>query len=242
MVLNGSQLNQNRRHRFYVGAMAGICARCITAPLDQIKTQQQIKGLNLTDAINVSRGKLFRGNGVNCIKAAPQSAMQFGLYPVFKDDYNMTNLNAALAAGACAYTTTYPLELLKLQLQFSNSSRDALQNTMCSPKPFFKGFCLSLLSYSLFFGTQFTMFNLTKEQYGEEVPLILLSAAASTVSAVMWFPLDTLRKSYSLQTPFTLNLAYRGCMIGCLKTVPFMTTRLFLYEQFHSVSQKCFAS
>lgn len=242
MVLNGSQLNQNRQHKFYVGAAAGILARSITAPLDQIKTQQQVKGISFKDAVDVSRGKFFRGNVVNCIRAAPQSAIQFGIYPILKDDYNMTKFTAAVAAGACAYTTTYPLELVKLQLQVSNCSRDALQNIQCFPKPLFKGFCLSLVSYSLFFGTQLTIFNISKEKYGKEIPVILLSAAASALSAVMWFPCDTLRKNYVLHRPFITRLAYKGCMVGCIKTVPFMTSRLFFYEQFLCVSQKCFAS
>lgn len=239
MVQHGSQMNNKRGHHFYSGAVAGVAARTATAPLDQLKTQQQVRGLSLTEAARACRGKFFRGNAVNCLKAAPQSALQFGLYNVFRDDFGAGRFRAGVAAGACAFTCSYPLELLKLHLQTSDGLGSALRNMRFASAPLAaRGFGLSLVSYSCFFATQFTLYQEAKEAKVAAVPNIMVSAMASIVAAVVWFPMDTLRKTVLVQRPFVPALAYRGCFVGCCKTVPFISIRIFLYEQI-LVHQQC---
>lgn len=233
MVLYGSQLNKNSIHHFASGAAAGIIARTAVAPLEQIRTQQQLRKLTLRQSADFCKGKFFRGNIPNCAKAAPQSALQFGLYDCFKNQWQMSKLNSALAAGACAYTITFPMEVWKLKHQTSSGTMlaDGRAVLRMCPKHFLCSFSASLISYSAFFCTHFCLFDFAKK-YEPHVPLLLLSSASSAAASILWFPVDTWRKNLLLQREFVLARSYQGCLVNCLKTVPFLSLRFFLYEKF----------
>lgn len=70
------------------GGIAGVASRTCTAPLDRIKVLLQVRGHELHSIRSCAsfigkEGGLFafwRGNGINCIKIAPEIALRFMFY------------------------------------------------------------------------------------------------------------------------------------------------------------------
>ncbi|XP_075414978.1 mitochondrial adenyl nucleotide antiporter SLC25A24-like isoform X3 [Tenrec ecaudatus] len=113
------------------GGVAGAVSRTSTAPLDRLKIMMQVHGsksekMNLVGGFRqmVKEGgirSLWRGNGTNVIKIAPETAVKFWAYEQFKkwlsfDGAKVGNPERFISgslAGVTAQTCIYPLELLK---------------------------------------------------------------------------------------------------------------------------------
>lgn len=81
---------------FIAGGVAGAVSRTIVSPLERLKILYQIQNpgrneykLSIWKALK-KIGKeegwrgYFRGNGTNCIRIVPYSAVQFGSYSIYK--------------------------------------------------------------------------------------------------------------------------------------------------------------
>lgn len=119
------------------GAVAGAASRTATAPLDRLKVilQVQTTRTGIMPAIKSiwKEGGLmgfFRGNGLNVVKVAPESAIRFYTYEMLKrvivtaqggeDKAEIGPMGRLLAgglAGAVAQTAVYPMDLVKTRLQ-----------------------------------------------------------------------------------------------------------------------------
>ncbi|XP_022151343.1 calcium-binding mitochondrial carrier protein SCaMC-1-like isoform X2 [Momordica charantia] len=121
---------------FIAGGIAGAASRTATAPLDRLKVVLQVQTTRawIMPAIKKmwKEGGLlgfFRGNGLNVVKVAPESAIKFYTYEMLKnmiangreedkrDIGTAGRLCAGGVAGAVAQTAIYPLDLLKTRLQ-----------------------------------------------------------------------------------------------------------------------------
>jgi solute carrier family 25 (mitochondrial phosphate transporter), member 23/24/25/41 len=78
------QIEKSRINIFLSGAIAGAVSRTVTAPLDRLKVIMQAgKGdatiVNMTRYMYAEGGLvgMWRGNGINCVKIAPESAAKF---------------------------------------------------------------------------------------------------------------------------------------------------------------------
>ncbi|XP_063712476.1 mitochondrial adenyl nucleotide antiporter SLC25A25-like isoform X2 [Symsagittifera roscoffensis] len=116
------------------GGVAGAVSRTCTAPIDRLKVLLQVHSsyknpLGVVSGFRqlISEGGatgLWRGNGMNVLKIAPESAIKFLTYEKMKqiikgDKCEVTALQRFFAGsigGLCAQTTIYPLELLKTKL------------------------------------------------------------------------------------------------------------------------------
>ncbi|RXH89183.1 hypothetical protein DVH24_031540 [Malus domestica] len=118
------------------GAVAGATSRRATAPLDRLKVilQVQTKRARIMPAIREIWGEcgllgFFRGNGLNVLKVAPESAIRFYTYEMLKsfivhangeeDKANVgtaTRLVSGGLAGAVAQTVIYPVDLVKTRI------------------------------------------------------------------------------------------------------------------------------
>ncbi|KAI5055822.1 hypothetical protein GOP47_0029343 [Adiantum capillus-veneris] len=141
VIPEGISRQSNAFKYLLAGGVAGAVSRTATAPFDRIKVLLQVqtrpeKGnlniLNCSYKIFKDSGLVgfFRGNGLNVLKVAPESAIKFYAYEMFKsimvktdsrgnpeDIGAMGRLLAGGAAGAVAQTVIYPLELVKTRLQ-----------------------------------------------------------------------------------------------------------------------------
>uniref|UniRef100_A0A671KCM6 Calcium-binding mitochondrial carrier protein SCaMC-3-like n=1 Tax=Sinocyclocheilus anshuiensis TaxID=1608454 RepID=A0A671KCM6_9TELE len=112
------------------GAVAGSVSRTGTAPLDRLKVFLQVHGQK-SDKGNVWRGlramvkeggltALWRGNGINVLKIAPETAIKFLAYEQIKRLMRGSKEGGTLKvqerfvagslAGAMAQTVIYPIE------------------------------------------------------------------------------------------------------------------------------------
>lgn len=119
------------------GGIAGCVSRTVTAPLDRIKTIYQARGTKAASTGLIRSFKkmhheggvisMWRGNGVNCIKIAPEQAFRFQAYEtykrvLFKKDGSSEPLalyekfTAGALAGATSQTLIYPMEVLKTRM------------------------------------------------------------------------------------------------------------------------------
>ena len=173
------------------GAVAGATSRTATAPLDRLKVvlQVQTTHAHIVPAIkNIWKegGVLgfFRGNGLNVVKVAPESAIKFYAYEMFKNVIRDAKgeakgdigaggrLIAGGMAGAVAQTAIYPLDLVKTRLQTSTSEGGKVPKlkTLASniwfqegPQAFYRGLLPSLLGIIPYAGIDLAAYETLKD-------------------------------------------------------------------------------
>ncbi len=81
---------------FLAGGVAGAVSRTVVSPLERLKILFQIQSAGRNEyKISVGKGLmkmwkdegwrgLMRGNGTNCVRIVPYSAVQFGSYNFYK--------------------------------------------------------------------------------------------------------------------------------------------------------------
>ncbi|XP_041031321.1 calcium-binding mitochondrial carrier protein SCaMC-3-like [Carcharodon carcharias] len=122
------------------GGIAGAVSRTSTAPLDRLKIYIQVYAakhhLNLLGSWKamVEEGgylSLWRGNGTNVTKVAPETGIKFLAYEKYKrffdDSHSKLDLHqrfiAGSLAGVTAQTIVYPMEVLKTRLALGTTGQ-----------------------------------------------------------------------------------------------------------------------
>ncbi|KAJ1063546.1 hypothetical protein K5549_000043 [Capra hircus] len=122
------------------GGVAGAVSRTSTAPLDRLKVMMQVHG-SKSAKMNIYGGfrqmvkeggirSLWRGNGTNVIKIAPETAVKFWAYEQLlkshwldnfaKDSVNpgvMVLLGCGALSSTCGQLASYPLALVRTRMQ-----------------------------------------------------------------------------------------------------------------------------
>ncbi|XP_054529230.1 mitochondrial adenyl nucleotide antiporter SLC25A23 isoform X11 [Pan troglodytes] len=122
------------------GAVAGAVSRTGTAPLDRLKVFMQVHA-SKTNRLNILGGlrsmvleggirSLWRGNGINVLKIAPESAIKFMAYEQtlknwwlqqYSHDSADPGILVLLACGTisstCGQIASYPLALVRTRMQ-----------------------------------------------------------------------------------------------------------------------------
>ncbi|KAI0686375.1 mitochondrial carrier domain-containing protein [Cytidiella melzeri] len=127
---------------FIAGGVAGATSRTVVSPLERLKIIQQVqppgdgqyKGVwpSLTRMWKEEGFKGFmRGNGINCLRIIPYSAVQFTAYEQLKKWFTNygakqldtpTRLVSGALAGITSVCTTYPLDLVRSRLSIATAS------------------------------------------------------------------------------------------------------------------------
>lgn len=131
---------------FIAGGVAGAVSRTVVSPFERVKILLQVqsstsaynKGIfNAVGQVYKEEGfaGLFRGNGLNCIRIFPYSAVQFVVYEWFKKHIflvdgslgkeqlqNWQRLVAGAACGGCSVIATYPLDLVRTRLSIQTAN------------------------------------------------------------------------------------------------------------------------
>ena len=136
-------LSQPVTASFIAGGAAGAVSRTVVSPLERLKIifQVQTSGMNeykgsvwkgLTKIWQEEGFKgMMRGNGTNCIRIIPYSAVQFGSYNFYRrfmeptpgaDLSPIRRLVCGGFAGITSVTFTYPLDIVRTRLSIQSAS------------------------------------------------------------------------------------------------------------------------
>lgn len=176
------------------GALGGAVSRTLVAPLDRAITMMQAEPgkLRLRAAINgvvSSEGVkgLWKGNLPNVVKIIPRSALQFTVFANMKDYFllrhkpnedgsapNGLSVPERLAAGSIAGITatlvTYPLDLLRSQMQINGGGFSSTFNSViktAGPLGLYKGLTPTLGADIVGNGLGFFLYETYVEKYKE---------------------------------------------------------------------------
>ncbi|XP_034356513.1 mitochondrial adenyl nucleotide antiporter SLC25A24-like [Arvicanthis niloticus] len=214
--------------RLVAAGIASAITRTCTAPLDRLKIMIQVQSLKVSKMGLVHVFKqmvkeggffsLWRGNGVNIFKIAPETAIKIGAYEQYKrllsfDDAHLGVLQRFIAgsmAGVTSQTCVYPLEVLKTRLNLGKTGeysgiidcgRKLLKRE--GIQAFSKGYVPNLLGIIPYAGLDLTIFELLKnywlEHYAENsvnpgIAIVLgCSTLSHTVGQLASFPMNLLR-------------------------------------------------
>ncbi|XP_068167499.1 calcium-binding mitochondrial carrier protein SCaMC-2-A [Antennarius striatus] len=197
------------------GGVAGSISRTCTAPLDRLKVMMQVYG-SQTNKMYIMTGlmqmikeggmkSLWRGNGVNVIKIAPETALKFMAYEQIKrligsDNETLCVFERFIAgslAGVIAQSTIYPMEVLKTRLalrttgQYSGISDCAKQIFRREGlAAFYKGYIPNMLGIIPYAGIDLAVYETLKncylQHYGNNnntAPGVVVMLACGTVSS-----------------------------------------------------------
>ncbi|KZZ94322.1 Mitochondrial carrier domain protein [Moelleriella libera RCEF 2490] len=129
---------------FCGGGVAGAVSRTVVSPLERLKILLQVQSVG-RDAYKLSVGSalgkmwkdegwrgFMRGNGTNCIRIVPYSAVQFSSYNFYKrnifeaypgqDLAPLTRLVCGGIAGITSVFFTYPLDIVRTRLSIQTAS------------------------------------------------------------------------------------------------------------------------
>ncbi|CAN8019907.1 unnamed protein product [Ixodes persulcatus] len=165
------------------GGVAGAVSRTCTAPLDRLKVFLQVRGSEFRSIQQCLRhmlneggiGSLWRGNGINVIKIAPESALKFLAYEKAKrfikgdsnrDLHMFERFFAGSLAGSIAQTTIYPMEVLKTRLALRKTGQykgivDAAYKIYANEglRSFYKGYLPNLLGIIPYAGIDLAIYE-----------------------------------------------------------------------------------
>ena len=132
---------------FIAGGVAGAVSRTVVSPLERLKILYQIQSTGRNDyklPIGKALAKIWReegfagfmrGNGSNCIRIVPYSAIQFSSYNFYKRFFETTpgaaldplqRLSCGAIAGVTSVTCTYPLDIVRTRLSIQSASFEGL--------------------------------------------------------------------------------------------------------------------
>ncbi|XP_050270596.1 calcium-dependent mitochondrial ATP-magnesium/phosphate carrier protein 2-like isoform X2 [Quercus robur] len=174
------------------GGVAGATSRTATAPLDRLKVvlQVQTTRARIMPAVReiLREGGFlgfFRGNGLNVMKVAPESAIRFYMYELLKgfvadfkgeehkaDIGTSGRLFAGGLAGAVAQASIYPMDLVKTRIQtcsFEGGRVPSLRKlsrdiwVQEGPRAFYRGIVPSLLGIVPYAGIDLAAYETLKD-------------------------------------------------------------------------------
>jgi len=230
-------------------------SRTCTAPLDRLKVLLQVHGgRKKTSFIDTFRYMyneggvkgLWRGNGINVIKIAPESAMKFMAYDEMKkyikgnDNRDLEiyeRLMAGSFAGALSQTVIYPLEVMKTRLALRKTGEfksilDCAKKMFAADgiRTFYKGYWPNLFGIIPYAGIDLAVYETLKaycvEKYVEEnkSPNALLLLSCGTFSSccgqLAAYPLALVRTKLQSQAGLS----------GKLELLPEQTRTLGLFK------------
>ncbi|XP_076822174.1 mitochondrial adenyl nucleotide antiporter SLC25A25-like [Clavelina lepadiformis] len=197
------------------GGAAGVVSRTCTAPLDRLKVLLQVHASKANNLGVISGFRsmlkeggaksLWRGNGINVLKIAPETAVKFFAYEKMKQligaQYKSEigapqKFLAGSTAGVISQTVIYPMEVIKTRLALRKTGQytgildcayKVLKNE--GPTAFFKGYvpnCIGIIPYA---GIDLCIYETLKNYWiknysaEKEKPSVFLLLACGTISS-----------------------------------------------------------
>lgn len=220
------------------GGAAGALSRTAVSPFERVKVLFQVQGKsgynNGTMATVVQLYKeegwrgMFRGNGVNCVRIVPYTAIQYAVYERIKlfvggEMTPLVKIGAGLIAGTASVLGTYPLDLVKTRLSVLTAQKLDIKNTKASLTlhgtlmniyhneggilALYRGIVPTVLGVAPYVAINFALFEYLSERVQENINkkpstlvVLLLGAFSGGVAQTMAYPFDMLRRRFQIAT------------------------------------------
>jgi len=222
-----------------IGGLSGVISRTTTAPLELYKFQRQnpfIPNSTIRDVLKKEGIRnLWKGNGTNCIRVFPQTAINYGIFEfckqnVFNDIENdkIKNLMSGGVGGGISITCTYPLETIRsrLSLQTKNSHYNGLLDAYRTipTRDLFKGLKMSILGFVPFTALSFSAYFTYKEyleshvQWNDDVIKVIGGGMAGISAVTVTYPTDLIRRRLQLQN-FDKSVPKYSGILDCISKI-----------------------
>nr|CAD7195463.1 unnamed protein product [Timema douglasi] len=229
------------------GGVAGAVSRTCTAPLDRLKVYLQVHGTKTTGIRHCwthlfQEGGIWsfwRGNGINVLKIAPESAIKFMAYEQAKRLIRGSNTRelsiyerfvAGSLAGAISQTVIYPMEVMKTRLALRKTGQyksivDAARSMYGKGglQSFYRGYVPNLLGIIPYAGIDLAVYETLKNSYLRQhsddnaTPSVLLLLTCGTISStcgqVCSYPLALVRTRLQAQEFLATNLQFPSSIL-----------------------------
>ncbi|KAF2195330.1 ADP,ATP carrier protein [Zopfia rhizophila CBS 207.26] len=150
---------------FIAGGVAGAVSRTVVSPLERLKILFQVQSVGRNEykmSVPKALAKMWReegwrgfmaGNGTNCIRIVPYSAVQFGAYNFYKRFFEDTpgaqlgpyqRLFCGGLAGITSVTFTYPLDIVRTRLSIQSASFEGLRDSAGKKLPGMWGLLIAM--------------------------------------------------------------------------------------------------
>ncbi|XP_050175791.1 calcium-binding mitochondrial carrier protein SCaMC-2 isoform X2 [Myiozetetes cayanensis] len=237
------------------GGGAGAVSRTCTAPLDRLKVLMQVHASRsnnmciiggFTQMIREGGPRsLWRGNGINVLKIAPESAIKFMAYEQIKrfigTDQEMLRIHERLLAGslagAIAQSSIYPMEVLKTRMALRKTGQysgmlDCAKNILKKEgmSAFYKGYIPNMLGIIPYAGIDLAVYETLKNTWLQRYavnsadPGVFVLLACGTISSTCGqlasYPLALVRTRMQAQASVegAPEVTMRGLFKHILKT------------------------
>lgn len=212
---------------FVAGGVAGAVSRTVVSPLERLKILFQVQSVGRTEyqmSVPKALAKMWReegwrgfmaGNGTNCIRIVPYSAVQFSAYNVYKRFFESEpgaplgayqRLFCGGLAGITSVSFTYPLDIVRTRLSiqsasFSSLKRDAGQKlpgmwpllinmykTEGGLPALYRGIIPTVAGVAPYVGLNFMVYEIARTQFtpeGQKDPNAVGKLAAGAVSGAV---------------------------------------------------------
>uniref|UniRef100_A0A8C3BXL6 Solute carrier family 25 member 25 n=1 Tax=Cairina moschata TaxID=8855 RepID=A0A8C3BXL6_CAIMO len=237
------------------GGGAGAVSRTCTAPLDRLKVLMQVHASRsnnmciiggFTQMIREGGPRsLWRGNGINVLKIAPESAIKFMAYEQIKrfigTDQEMLRIHERLLAGslagAIAQSSIYPMEVLKTRMALRKTGQysgmlDCAKNILSKEgmAAFYKGYIPNMLGIIPYAGIDLAVYETLKNAWLQRYavnsadPGVFVLLACGTISSTCGqlasYPLALVRTRMQAQASVegAPEVTMRGLFKHILKT------------------------
>ncbi|ENN81792.1 calcium-binding mitochondrial carrier protein SCaMC-2 [Dendroctonus ponderosae] len=233
------------------GGVAGAVSRTCTAPLDRLKVflQVQPSKQRIFDCLqNMLREGgvtgLWRGNAMNVLKIAPETAIKFAAYEQVKRVIKGNSKEAlsiyerffaGAAAGGVSQTIIYPLEVLKTRLALRKTGQyssiaDAAYKIYVGEgvRAYYRGYIPNILGIIPYAGIDLAVYETLKKKYfkthsSSEQPafwmLLACGSASSTLGQMCSYPLALIRTRLQAQVIHPSMDPATATMSGVFKTI-----------------------
>uniref|UniRef100_A0A8C8ADB2 Solute carrier family 25 member 25 n=1 Tax=Otus sunia TaxID=257818 RepID=A0A8C8ADB2_9STRI len=237
------------------GGGAGAVSRTCTAPLDRLKVLMQVHASRSNNMCIVGGftqmireggpRSLWRGNGINVLKIAPESAIKFMAYEQIKrfigTDQEMLRIHERLLAGslagAIAQSSIYPMEVLKTRMALRKTGQysgmlDCAKNILSKEgmAAFYKGYIPNMLGIIPYAGIDLAVYETLKNAWLQRYavnsadPGVFVLLACGTISSTCGqlasYPLALVRTRMQAQASVegAPEVTMRGLFKHILKT------------------------
>ncbi|XP_069465198.1 mitochondrial adenyl nucleotide antiporter SLC25A25 isoform X1 [Ambystoma mexicanum] len=234
------------------GGGAGAVSRTCTAPLDRLKVLMQVHATRTNNMCIVGgftqmlreggTRSLWRGNGINVLKIAPESAIKFMAYEQIKhligSDQETLRIHERLVAGslagAIAQSSIYPMEVLKTRMALRKTGQ-YMGLLDCGKKilvkegmtAFYKGYVPNMLGIIPYAGIDLAVYETLKNAWLQRFavnsadPGVFVLLACGTISSTCGqlasYPLALVRTR--MQAQASIEGAPQVSMSGLFKHI-----------------------